>query len=340
MKSHRKGAVLAVALCAAVLAGLFVFPAAAVDPSRTTVTLRPNVTILVDGAERTFYDVNGQEVHPLYANGTHYLPVRAIGELMGKNVNWDAATRTIGLTSPRTAAPTSGTPDTSAKECQINVEVRSDITILVDGVRQNFTDAAGNPVYPLLTNGTNYLPVRAIGELMGKDVGWNAASRTITLGAASASGAPNVTDADTFQSGGTAVTPPAASNSGESSLIGEANAKTFALALVSGAGQQHITKCELDRDDGVWIYELEIVYNNTEYEIELDGTTGRVLKLEQEYKGGQATTQQTSTQQTSNQQTGSNYYYGYHHNQSHHGYRHNGGTYHHHNSNCPVNCPY
>ena len=54
MKSHRKGAVLAVALCAAVLVGLFIFPAAAVDPSRTTVTLRPNVTILVDGAERTF----------------------------------------------------------------------------------------------------------------------------------------------------------------------------------------------------------------------------------------------------------------------------------------------
>lgn len=335
MRSHRKGVVLAAALCAAVLAGLFIFQAAAaVDPSQTTVTLRPNVTILVDGTERTFYDVNGKEVHPLYANGTHYLPVRAIGELMGKNVNWDAAARTIGLTSPRTAAPTAGTPDTGAVECQITVEVRPDISILVDGVKQNFTDAKGNPVYPLLTNGTNYLPVRAIGELMGKTVGWDASTRTITLsgGTAGLPGTPNVTDADTFQSGnGGTATPPVTTSPGENSsgLIGEVNAKDFALALVPGATQQNITKCELDRDDGVWVYELEIFYNYTEYEIELDGATGRVLKMEQDYKGPAA-------QQTGGQ---SNYYYNnYHHSEVHHSGQSAG--YHHHNSSCPADCPY
>lgn len=338
MRSYRKGVVLTVALCAALLAGLFIFPAAAADPSQTTVTLRPGVTILADGTERTFYDANGQEVHPLYANGTHYLPVRAIGELMGKNVNWDAATRTISLTSPRTAAPTAGTPDTSAKECQITVEVRPDITILVDGVKQDFTDAKGDPVYPLLTNGTNYLPVRAIGELMGKSVGWDAASRTITLGSGTVvPGAPNVTDADTFQSGtaGSSVTTSPTPAENTAGLIGEVNARDFALALVPGASAQHITKCELDRDDGVWIYELEIVYNNTEYEIELDGSTGRVLKFEQEYQG--PTTPAVNPTTTTTQQSGYGYGYGYHHRDGHHsGY----SSTHHHNSRCPANCPY
>ena len=49
----------------------------------------PNRTIVVDGVARTFYAINGQEVHPIYYGGTTYLPVRSIGELMNKNVDWN-----------------------------------------------------------------------------------------------------------------------------------------------------------------------------------------------------------------------------------------------------------
>ena len=66
-------------------------------------------------------------------------------------------------------------------------------TIVVDGVERKFYDANQAPVYPLLHNGTTYLPVRAIGELMGKQVGWNQTTRTVTLSSDSL-----VTDADSF----------------------------------------------------------------------------------------------------------------------------------------------
>lgn len=59
----------------------------------------PHFTIIVDGEKQTFTDANGTEVYPLVYNGTTYLPVRSIGNLMGKNVGWDDVTNTISLNS-------------------------------------------------------------------------------------------------------------------------------------------------------------------------------------------------------------------------------------------------
>ena len=50
--------------------------------------LRPDFTINIDGVTREFKNVNGEVVYPILYEGTTYLPVRAIGELMGKTVNW------------------------------------------------------------------------------------------------------------------------------------------------------------------------------------------------------------------------------------------------------------
>lgn len=55
------------------------------------------------------------------------------------------------------------------------------ITIVYDGEELNPTDANGNPVQPLIYNGTTYLPVRAVANAFGKDVAWDQASYTVTL---------------------------------------------------------------------------------------------------------------------------------------------------------------
>ena len=47
-------------LCAALLGVLTLNAAAA-----TAAQLRPDMTIIIDGAEQTFYNAQGQEVHPL-----------------------------------------------------------------------------------------------------------------------------------------------------------------------------------------------------------------------------------------------------------------------------------
>ncbi len=268
-------------LCLLVLLSALALPAAALEPSQVTVEQRPSVKIVVDGTERTFYDVAGKEVHPLYYNGTHYLPVRAIGELMGKNVNWDGSTRTITLSGPRTTPASAGKPDTSAKDAKITVEQRPDISIVVDGTKRTFTDAKGNAVYVLLNSGTNYLPVRAIGELMGKAVSWNSQTRTITL---AGDDAPQVTDADTFgpDSGST---PPAGTNPG--TLIGGEKAKAAALAHAKlAADQVTFVECKLDWEDGRRVYDVEFyTADGKEYDYEIDAYTAEILKVDYDAEG-------------------------------------------------------
>lgn len=59
--------------------------------------LRPDVSVVVDGVKQSFKDANGKVVYPIYYNGTTYLPVRAIGGLMDKSVDYDATSKTVYL---------------------------------------------------------------------------------------------------------------------------------------------------------------------------------------------------------------------------------------------------
>lgn len=317
-----------------------------------TARLRPDITIVIDGSERAFYNAGGQQVHPILYDGTTYLPVRAIGELMGKNVDWNQDTKTVTLSGTRTGQPAAGTPDPSASAKDVTVELRDDFTVIVDGTKRTFADAKGRPVYPMLSAGSTYLPIRAIGELMGKSVSWDGATQTVTLSGSL------VTDADTFSGGSTppatgTTTPPATGTglisvedakgkalahagltagqvtfvqqelewedgrqvydiefytsdykeydyeidavTGEvrsfdydaehytpstGTTISLEKAREIALAKVPGAAATNIVKLELDHDDGRPVYEVEIIYNMMEYEMEIGGTNGTVFEFE------------------------------------------------------------
>ena len=42
-------------------------------------------------------DANGQTVEPFIYNGTTYLPVRAVGTAIGKDVSWDGVEKVVYL---------------------------------------------------------------------------------------------------------------------------------------------------------------------------------------------------------------------------------------------------
>ena len=209
-----------------------------------------------------------------------------IGELMNKNVNWDEANLTVSLAGTRTAAPTLGRP-APAKQQYVNAQLRPDFTIMLDGVRRSFTNSDGTYVYPLLYNGSVYLPLRAIGELMGKNVDWNGYTSTITLsgGGNTISGGSTVTDADSF---GTSTQPgnpsvPGTSNpDNQPQVMSNDEARAAALRQVPGATENNIVKLKLEYDDGRWQYEVEIYYNFTEYEMKLDAYSGALLDMDVE----------------------------------------------------------
>lgn len=54
-----------------------------------------NIKICIDGTQITPKDSNGKTVEPFTLNGTTYLPVRAIANALGKEVDWDGNTATV-----------------------------------------------------------------------------------------------------------------------------------------------------------------------------------------------------------------------------------------------------
>ena len=62
------------------------------------------------------------------------------------------------------------------------------IIVTYDGVVQQLKDGVGNPVYPVVINGSTYLPVRAVASMMQVGITWNAASQTIAISSDSSEG--------------------------------------------------------------------------------------------------------------------------------------------------------
>ena len=93
MKKLTRTRILSLVVVAGLLCGT-AFAASAV----TTRVIEANymgIRIVVDGKEITPTDANGNVVEPFASNGTTYLPVRAIGEALGKEVTWDGDTATV-----------------------------------------------------------------------------------------------------------------------------------------------------------------------------------------------------------------------------------------------------
>lgn len=108
MKSERGKGFLAgvvVSALAVSLAGT----AAATIGSRTLTADYSDIKMYINGEYVTPTDADGNAVEPFAINGTTYLPVRAIGNALGMNVNWDASTNSVILSSKTSGGTGSGT---------------------------------------------------------------------------------------------------------------------------------------------------------------------------------------------------------------------------------------
>lgn len=266
-RTGKKLAALLLSILAVV--GVLLVTATAADGFQITAKLTPTVTVQMDGQTQTFYNVNGEEVSPIIYEGSVYLPVRAIGELMGMDVSWDSATSTVSLTTSgdtAAAAASTGTATTSTASgtttSGLLTEVEARAKALAHaGIAESqatFTKTKldyedGRQVYDVefYANSTEYdYEIDAqTGEVVSYSQDVKAAASTST-------------------STGTTLT--------------QDEAQAIALAQVSGADASHVTKCKLDRDDGRTVYEVEIRYNAMEYDFEIDAYTGTILERDVE----------------------------------------------------------
>ena len=269
----KKNRILAGACALVLAASLTVGALAASQPYTANATLSPNVTVKIDGVEQTFYSAQGKEVHPIIYNGTTYIPLRAVGELMGKNVNWDGTTGTASLGGTRTTGNVTGTPDTAAKRTDVTFTLRPEYHIVIDGTERTFANANGTKVDPAIYNGSIYLPLRAIGEIMGKSVSWDGTTQTVRLDSATSGG--DVTDFDT-------------NNSSQSTPTGSVTLEQAKQTALQHAGktasQVQFVKAQQDWENGRKVYEIEFIVSDstgyTEYDYEIDAATGKIVSYD------------------------------------------------------------
>lgn len=65
---------------------------------------------------------------------------------------------------------------------EISAYLNYGITVKYNGETQALKDASGSTVYPITYNGTTYLPVRAVSNMLGIAVDWDQATQTVLLG--------------------------------------------------------------------------------------------------------------------------------------------------------------
>lgn len=96
MKERTKGIIIG-ALAAVTVASIA--NVAAEDLYKTVSIAYNNIKICIDGTYLEPKDTNGNPVEPFILDGTTYLPVRAVGNAIGKTVDWDGETNTVFLGS-------------------------------------------------------------------------------------------------------------------------------------------------------------------------------------------------------------------------------------------------
>lgn len=103
------------------------------------------------------------EVAPQIVNNRTLVPMRTIFEKLGANVEWDGQTRTITATQNETVIKLSlNSREALVTENGIQRKLQLDTT-------------------PIIVKGKTLVPIRFISESLGKQVGWDAANRTVII---------------------------------------------------------------------------------------------------------------------------------------------------------------
>lgn len=111
-----------------------------------------NVEIMVNGERQQFRKA------PRIINGTTFVPIRGIAELVGGTVWWNGETRTVGVKA-------------GDKE----------IAFIVGSTRVNVNGEAIETEPSFIDDGTTLVPIRLVSEEMGLHVEWDGATKTVLI---------------------------------------------------------------------------------------------------------------------------------------------------------------
>ncbi|WP_010243509.1 stalk domain-containing protein [Acetivibrio cellulolyticus] len=151
-----------------------------------------SILVLVDGKSVNF------DVEPMIINGRVIVPLRAIFEALGADVEWDDKTKTVIATQ-------------EAKVISLKV---GSTTAYINNESMELDVPA------VVYNGRTLVPVRFISESFGYDVEWKDSSRTVTINCTSQNTIPNSTVAPTLTNTPTSIKLASSFNGNVNELMG------------------------------------------------------------------------------------------------------------------------
>lgn len=132
-------------------------------------TSAADISVYIDNTITQFKDANGNIVDPFIQDGTTYVPIRGVSQILGCIVDWDKNNKTIYI----------------YKETQPDGTIirnsSDDIKIYIDGEETVLTDANGTIVNPFIIDGTTYIPLRGISQAFGNYVRWDGHNRSVKI---------------------------------------------------------------------------------------------------------------------------------------------------------------
>lgn len=111
--------------------------------------------------------VNGTRIYPdsnpMIIEGRTVIPIRAVAESLGYNVNWDPTKQAVNLFPNSNGMPV------------LQLQIGNPYLL------KNYEQEIPLDVYPFIFNGRTYLPLRAVSENMNAMVSWDQSTKTVSI---------------------------------------------------------------------------------------------------------------------------------------------------------------
>lgn len=134
-----------------------------------SVSAASDISVYVDNKLTELTDANGYVVKPFIQNGTTYVPLRGVSEILGCDVEWDGNNKTIKIYE------NSNHNDETFRNWD------NDIKVYFNSEEIEFKNANGATVKPFIEDGTTYVPLRGISETLGCQVDWDSSEFAVRI---------------------------------------------------------------------------------------------------------------------------------------------------------------
>ena len=149
--------------------------------TKTLAAFYRDIRLSINGQTVVPKDVNGTVVDPFIVDGTTYLPVRAVSEALGKQVDWDDETSTVLISDP--------SPDLIGTWNAVKVSLRGDDTPLDSFAGGSFTVRLDDSLVPysewkeINTSGQSTMARKGVWVIGGEDfdITWSEENGALTI---------------------------------------------------------------------------------------------------------------------------------------------------------------